>query len=155
MSRSDAGDLILGGAARADVGIHDPGGPGHVGPGRPVRSAPGQGVGPQSNPQVLVSPGSCNRRGETIRVARLDEEAFGPLLAFYGAAGLAGLRVHGTTGEGILLGDEERRRVAELAVAGAGGLRVIVHGGAQTTAETSGLAAHLHAGQIGRPLPAP
>ena len=73
---------------------------------------------------------------------RLDEDAFAPLLEFYGASGLQGLLVLGTTGEGILLGQDERRRAAELAVAGAGPLRVIVHCGAQTTAETSALAAH-------------
>lgn len=80
--------------------------------------------------------------------ARLDEEAFGALLDFYAGSGLAGLLVLGTTGEGILLRHEERRRVAELAVAGAGAgagarpQRVIVHCGAQSTAETSALAAH-------------
>jgi dihydrodipicolinate synthase/N-acetylneuraminate lyase len=73
---------------------------------------------------------------------RLDEDAFAPLLEFYGAGGLEGLLVLGTTGEGILLGHDERRRAAELAVAGGGALRVIVHCGAQTTAETSALAAH-------------
>ena len=67
---------------------------------------------------------------------RLDEDAFAGLLDFYGASGLDGLLVLGTTGEGILLGDEERRRVAEIAVAGGAGLRVIVHCGAQTTAHT-------------------
>ena len=35
---------------------------------------------------------------------RLDEDAFAPLLEFYAAAGLDGLLVLGTTGEGILLG---------------------------------------------------
>jgi dihydrodipicolinate synthase/N-acetylneuraminate lyase len=74
--------------------------------------------------------------------ARVDENAFGPLLAFYGAAGLDGLLVLGTTGEGILLDEAERRRVAELMIAGAGGLRVIVHCGAQTTTATCALAAH-------------
>jgi dihydrodipicolinate synthase/N-acetylneuraminate lyase len=73
---------------------------------------------------------------------RLDEDALGPLLEFYATRGLDGLLVLGTTGEGILLAREERRRVAELAVAGAGSLDVIVHCGAQTTAETSALAAH-------------
>jgi dihydrodipicolinate synthase/N-acetylneuraminate lyase len=73
---------------------------------------------------------------------RLDEDGFAALLAFYGASGLDGLLVLGTTGEGILLGKEQRRRVAELAVAGAGALRVIVHCGAQSTAETAALAAH-------------
>src|ERR1700721_318479 len=48
----------------------------------------------------------------------------------------------GTTGEGILLGREERRHAAELAVASAAGLRVIVHCGAQTTAETCVPSAH-------------
>ena len=73
---------------------------------------------------------------------RLDEDAFAPLLEFYGAGGLSGLLILGTTGEGVLLAPEERRRVAELAVAGAGTLRVIVHCGAQSTVETSALAAH-------------
>ncbi|MGI8572164.1 MAG: dihydrodipicolinate synthase family protein [Solirubrobacteraceae bacterium] len=73
---------------------------------------------------------------------RLDEGAFAPLLEFYGASGLNGLLVLGTTGEGILLGEEERRRVAELVLAGAGPLRVIVHCGAQTTAATSALSSH-------------
>jgi dihydrodipicolinate synthase/N-acetylneuraminate lyase len=79
--------------------------------------------------------------------AQLDEDAFPPLLDFYGDSGLGGLLVLGTTGEGILLSDQERRRVAELAVAGAAGLRVIVHCGAQTTAQTCALADH--AAQVG------
>lgn len=73
---------------------------------------------------------------------RLDEDAFGSLLSFYGRAGLDGLLVLGTTGEGILLDDHERHRVAELAVAGARDMSVIVHCGAQTTRQTSALAAH-------------
>ena len=73
---------------------------------------------------------------------RLDEDAFPPLLDFYAAAGLDGLLILGTTGEGILLSAEERRRATELGVAGGDGLEVIVHCGAQTTAETATLAAH-------------
>lgn len=73
---------------------------------------------------------------------RLDPDAFEPLLELYGASGLDGLLILGTTGEGMLLEDGERRRLAELAVSGAEGLRVIVHCGAQTTARTCALAAH-------------
>ena len=54
---------------------------------------------------------------------RLDKDAFAPLLEFYGASGLDGLLVLGTTGEGILLEPGERRRAAELAIAGAGTTR--------------------------------
>ncbi len=73
---------------------------------------------------------------------RLDEGAFAPLLEFYAASGIEGILVLGTTGEGILLGEDQRRRTAELAAAAGGTLRVIVHCGAQSTAETSALAAH-------------
>ncbi|MFZ0088158.1 MAG: dihydrodipicolinate synthase family protein [Solirubrobacteraceae bacterium] len=73
---------------------------------------------------------------------RLDEDALEPLLHFYAAAGLDGVLVLGTTGEGISLTGEERRRTAELAVATAGELKVIVHCGAQTTMATCALAAH-------------
>jgi dihydrodipicolinate synthase/N-acetylneuraminate lyase len=73
---------------------------------------------------------------------RLDEDAFAPLFEFYAASGLDGLLVLGTTGEGMLLRDAERRRVAELALAGERALSVIVHCGAQTTAQTCALAAH-------------
>lgn len=73
---------------------------------------------------------------------RLDEDAFEPLLEFWRGAGLDGLLLLGTTGEGAMLTRDERRRVTELTMAGAGDLRVIVHCGAQTTAETTALAAH-------------
>jgi dihydrodipicolinate synthase/N-acetylneuraminate lyase len=42
----------------------------------------------------------------------------------------------------MLLAPDERRRLAELAVAARGPLRVVVHTGAQTTAETAELSAH-------------
>lgn len=72
---------------------------------------------------------------------RLDEAGFAALLEYYAASGLDGVLVLGTTGEGILLGPDERRRVAELAITEGGALRVIVHCGAQGTAETVALAA--------------
>ena len=72
--------------------------------------------------------------------AALDEEAWEPYCAFLAAGGLDGLPAHGTTGEGILLSVVERRRAAELFVAGP--LPVIVHCGAQTTADTVALAEH-------------
>ncbi len=78
---------------------------------------------------------------------QLDDAAFPPLLEFYGGSGIDGLLLLGTTGEGILLEAGERRRAAELAVAGAGRLPVIIHCGAQTTAQTCALAAH--AGEAG------
>lgn len=87
---------------------------------------------------------------------RLDEDALPPLLHFYAAAGLEGVLVLGTTGEGILLSAQERRRVAELAIAAAGSLSVIVHCGAQTTAETVQLVAHAaEAGAAGVAVIAP
>ncbi len=75
--------------------------------------------------------------------AALDEDAFGPYVDFLAAGGLDGILALGTTGEGILLALEERRRAAELFVEAAGGrLQVAVHAGAQTTADTEALAAH-------------
>lgn len=73
---------------------------------------------------------------------RLDEEAVAPLLDFYAGGGLEGVLVLGTTGEGILLRAGERRRLADLAVAARGPLQVVVHTGAQSTAETVELSAH-------------
>ena len=70
----------------------------------------------------------------------LDEDAFEPYCAFLADGGLDGLLALGTTGEGILLSVAERRRAAELVVAGP--LPVIVHCGAQTTADTVALARH-------------
>jgi dihydrodipicolinate synthase/N-acetylneuraminate lyase len=75
--------------------------------------------------------------------AEIDEGAFEPLADFFVAAGLDGILVLGTAGEGILLGLVERRRVADLFLqASDGRLQVAVHCGAQTTAETVALAAH-------------
>jgi dihydrodipicolinate synthase/N-acetylneuraminate lyase len=78
----------------------------------------------------------------------LDEDAFGPYLEYLAAGGLDGILALGTTGEGILLSEEERKRAAVLFVEAAGeGIDVAVHCGAQTTAETVALAAQ--AAEIG------
>ena len=68
----------------------------------------------------------------------LDEDAFAPYCGFLRE--LDGVLALGTTGEGILLAVEERKRVVELFLAG--GMRVIAHCGAQTTAATVELAEH-------------
>lgn len=72
--------------------------------------------------------------------AALDDAAFDPLLEFLAAGGLDGLLALGTTGEGFLLSVDERERAAELFASGP--LAVIVHAGAQTTADTVRLAEH-------------
>ena len=73
----------------------------------------------------------------------LDEDAFAPYVEYLRAGGLDGILALGTTGEGILLSADERRRAAELFVGAArDGFDVAVHCGAQTTAETVALSAH-------------
>jgi dihydrodipicolinate synthase/N-acetylneuraminate lyase len=70
----------------------------------------------------------------------LDEAAFEPYARFLERGGVDGILALGTTGEGISLAADERRRVVELYLAA--GLRVIAHCGAQTTRDTAELAAH-------------
>jgi dihydrodipicolinate synthase/N-acetylneuraminate lyase len=78
----------------------------------------------------------------------LDEEAFAPYVQYLRAGGLDGILALGTTGEGILLSAEERKRAAALFLESAGdAFDVAVQCGAQTTAETVALAAH--AAEIG------
>lgn len=73
----------------------------------------------------------------------LDLDAVPSLTDFYVSGGLDGILALGTTGEGIMLTSEERRRVAAAFVEAAGDrLAVAVHCGAQTTADTTSLAAH-------------
>jgi dihydrodipicolinate synthase/N-acetylneuraminate lyase len=75
--------------------------------------------------------------------AALDEDAFAPYVDFLVDGGLDGVLALGTTGEGILLSTEERRRAADLFISAAGGrFQVAVHCGAQTTADTVELARH-------------
>lgn len=73
----------------------------------------------------------------------IDADAFGPLVDFYVESGLDGVLALGTAGEGILLRLEERRSVANLFLqASENRLKVAVHCGAQTTADTVELASH-------------
>ena len=73
----------------------------------------------------------------------LDEDAFDPLVGFLASSGLDGLLALGTTGEGILLARDERRRAAELFLAARpDGFAIAVHCGAQATRDTIELAAH-------------
>jgi dihydrodipicolinate synthase/N-acetylneuraminate lyase len=75
--------------------------------------------------------------------ADLDEPAFAPVVRFLVEGGLDGILALGTTGEGIMLSVDERRRTAELfAAAAPEGFAVAVHCGAQTTADTVALARH-------------
>ena len=78
-----------------------------------------------------------------LRDDELDEAAFAPYVDFLVAGGLDGALVLGTTGESMLFGAAERRRVLELYVAAADGrLQIAAHCGAQTTRDTVELAAH-------------
>ncbi|HEX6230751.1 MAG TPA: dihydrodipicolinate synthase family protein [Actinomycetota bacterium] len=75
--------------------------------------------------------------------AALDEAAVGPLLRFLADGGIDGILACGTTGEGILLSVEERRRFVERCLAERpDGFQIVVHAGAQTTADTVALAEH-------------
>ena len=75
--------------------------------------------------------------------AALDEDAFRPYLDFLVEGGLDGILALGTTGEGILLSVDERKRAAELFIAASENrLQVAVHCGAQTTADTVALVEH-------------
>lgn len=72
-----------------------------------------------------------------------DLGALGELVDTHVEAGTAGLFVLGTTGEGVLLEAEDRRRVAEAALRRAGGrIAVIVHCGAADTRTAANLARH-------------
>jgi dihydrodipicolinate synthase/N-acetylneuraminate lyase len=70
----------------------------------------------------------------------LDDDALQPYLIFLRDAGIDGILLLGTTGEGILLSFSERKRAISNAVTGP--LPVLAHCGAQSTADTVALAAH-------------
>jgi dihydrodipicolinate synthase/N-acetylneuraminate lyase len=77
----------------------------------------------------------------------LDEPAIWPLVRFHTDHGADGIFACGTTGEGILLSLEERMRAAILFRAALTDGILVVHCGAQTTADTVALSAH--AAEIG------
>ncbi|MGI8999702.1 MAG: dihydrodipicolinate synthase family protein, partial [Candidatus Limnocylindria bacterium] len=78
--------------------------------------------------------------------AAVHTEAVAPYVAFLESHGADGVFACGTTGEGVLLSLEERRRTVGAFRAAVSGV-LVVHAGAQTTADTATLAAH--AAEIG------
>ena len=71
----------------------------------------------------------------------VDIPAIGPYAAFLQSNGADGVFACGTTGEGVLLRLDERRQVAEAFREATTGV-LVVHAGAQTTADTVALATH-------------
>ena len=81
---------------------------------------------------------SCFTAGDGV-----DEAALGRLVDFYLRKGVKSLYVCGSTGEGLLMSVEERKRTLEAVAEAAGGrMSLIVHVGANATRDAVALAAH-------------
>jgi dihydrodipicolinate synthase/N-acetylneuraminate lyase len=93
-------------------------------------------------PQLIVAAATPLRDDGS----RLDEAAIPGYASFLASRGADGVFACGTTGEGVLLSLDERRRLASAFRAAVEGM-LIVHAGAQNTADTCALAAH--AAEIG------
>jgi 4-hydroxy-tetrahydrodipicolinate synthase len=72
---------------------------------------------------------------------RLDLDAVGPYLTYLAAGGADGVLLLGTTGEGVSCSPSERKLLLSHAVP-ISPVPILAHCGAQTTADTAGLAAH-------------
>jgi dihydrodipicolinate synthase/N-acetylneuraminate lyase len=88
-------------------------------------------------PMLLAASVTPLRDGGAV----LDEDAIAPMVAFLAEGGVDGLFALGTTGEGVLLSLDERRRTAAAFREACRGT-LIVHCGAQSTADTVALAGH-------------
>jgi 4-hydroxy-tetrahydrodipicolinate synthase len=73
----------------------------------------------------------------------VNREVTARLAVWLADKGIDGLFIGGTTGEGLLLSLDERKGLTEVVVSAVGSrVRVIVHAGCMTTADTARLAAH-------------
>ena len=88
-------------------------------------------------PMLLAATVTPLRDGGAV----LDDDAIAPMAAFLAEGGVDGLFALGTTGEGVLLSLEERMRAATAFREACEGT-LIVHCGAQSTADTVALSAH-------------